>query len=115
MDLTGAVRKIGDDNLSGSQTLTRRAAALVDEWLAEAPPEPDGMESGLLELGAAIIGAHPVMAPLRNLLQALLRDHGATLKRVADHLIANETVEGEALQELFRGQDGGLADPTPAG
>ena len=73
MDLTGAVRKIGDDNLSGSQTLTRRAAALVDEWLAEAPPGPDGMESGLLELGAAIIGAHPVMAPLCNLFQALLQ------------------------------------------
>ena len=46
---------------------------------------------------------------------ALLRDHGATLKRVADYLIANETVEGEALQELFRSPEGGLADPTPAG
>ena len=47
--------------------------------------------------------------------KVLLKDHGATLKRVADHLIANETVEGEALQELFRSPEGGLVDPTAAG
>ena len=47
--------------------------------------------------------------------QALLREHGTTLKRVADYLIANETAEGDELQELFRSPEGGLADPTPAG
>ena len=45
----------------------------------------------------------------------LLKDHVTTLKRVADYLIANETVEGDALQALFRSPDGGLPDPAPTG
>ncbi len=44
----------------------------------------------------------------------LLKDHVTTLKRVADYLIANETVEGDALQALFRSPDGGIPDPAPA-
>ncbi len=73
MDLTEAVREIRDDNLSGSQAMTRRAAALVRDWLAEAPSGGGRLETGLLELGAEIIRAHPDMAPLYNLFQALLR------------------------------------------
>ena len=46
--------------------------------------------------------------------KVLLKDHGTTLKRVADYLIANETVEGDALQELLKSPDGGLPDPSPA-
>ncbi len=45
----------------------------------------------------------------------LLKDHVTTLKRVADYLIANETVEGDALQALFRSPDGGIPDPAPTG
>ncbi len=125
MDLTGRLREIGDDNLSGSQTLTRRAAALVDEWLAEAPPEPDQMERGLLELGAAIIGAHPVMAPLLNLFQALLRaldaDEGAPdrVRRAAASFVDGMESHNQAIArgflEVLREAPRNLAGSTVSG
>jgi len=47
--------------------------------------------------------------------QSLLKDHGATLKRVAEYLITNETVEGDDLQELFKSPEVGLPGAAPAG
>lgn len=72
MDLTAAVRQIRDDNLSGAQAITRHAAAVVDEWAGGAPRDPRELQAGLLELGAELIRAHPTMAPVYNLFQALL-------------------------------------------
>ena len=84
-DLAAAVREFRDDNLSGAQAIARRAAALVDRVLAgdgaeaapagSAPgPAPgDDIESRLLRLGSALVKAHPAMAPLYNLFDALLR------------------------------------------
>ena len=45
--------------------------------------------------------------------QGLLKSHGSTLKRVAEYLIANETVQGDDLQELLKGPD--VPQAAPAG
>ena len=84
-DLAAAVREFRDDNLSGAQDITRRAAALVEGVLAgdgadAAPvgstpgtaPRQD-IESRLLELGRTLVKAHPAMAPLYNLFETLLQ------------------------------------------
>ena len=47
--------------------------------------------------------------------KGLLKDHGATLKRVAEYLITNETVEGDDLQELFKNPEAGLAGAASVG
>ena len=85
MDLAAAVREFGDDNLSGSQAIARRAVALVERVLAgdgaEAAPAGSArdpaprhdIEARLLELGRALVKAHPAMAPLYNLFETLLR------------------------------------------
>lgn len=85
VDLAEAVREFRDDNLSGAQAIARRAAALVDRVLAgdgaeaapagSAPGPAPGhdVESRLLRLGSALVKAHPAMAPLYNLFDALLR------------------------------------------
>ena len=72
MDLTAAIREIRDDNLSGAQTITKRAAALLDEWIAAAPSDPRKLEAELLELGTELVRSHSTMAPLYNLIRTLL-------------------------------------------
>lgn len=72
MDLTAAIREIRDDNLSGAQTITKRAAALLDEWVAAAASDPRKLETELLELGKELVRSHPTMAPLYNLIRTLL-------------------------------------------
>ena len=47
--------------------------------------------------------------------QGLLKTHGSTLKRIAEYLLINETVEGDDLQELFKIPEGGLPEATPVG
>ena len=44
--------------------------------------------------------------------QGLLKSHGSTLKRVAEYLLVNETVEGDDLQELLKGPDAPQAAPA---
>ena len=82
MDLDAAVQALRSDNLSGSQAITRRAAALVEAYLAHASPESRDLgrpgrsrrdaEIRLREVAEALIGAHPAMAPLYNLFGSLL-------------------------------------------
>ena len=82
MDLDAAVQALRSDNLSGSQAITRRAAALVEAYLAHASPESRDLgrpgrsrrdaEIRLREVAEALIGAHPAMAPLYNLFESLL-------------------------------------------
>ncbi len=88
-EVDAAVRALRSDNLSGSQAITRRAAALVETWLAGASSEPRDpgtsdqtrrdAELRLQEVAGALIGAHPAMAPLYNLFESLLEclDEGA--------------------------------------
>jgi len=81
-DLAAAVEEIRGDNVSGSQAITRRAAALVEGWLAGVSSEArdaEGarrarldLEDRLQELAAALIDAHPAMAPLYHLFDSLL-------------------------------------------
>ena len=81
-DLAAAVEEIRGDNVSGSQAITRRAAALVEDWLAGVSSEARDAEGArrarrdiedrLQELAAALIDAHPAMAPLYNLFDSLL-------------------------------------------
>ncbi len=70
MDRDAAVESIRNDNTSGSQAITRQAAALAAERVDQAC----GRDAAalLLELGNALIDAHPAMAPLYNLFGALL-------------------------------------------
>ncbi len=84
VDLDAAVQTLRNDNVSGSQAITRRAAALVEAYLAGAssgPRDPGphhdpltrrDVEARLLELGRALVSAHPAMAPLYNLFESLL-------------------------------------------
>ncbi|MDE0030918.1 MAG: hypothetical protein OXU42_16140 [Deltaproteobacteria bacterium] len=82
MERDAAVDSIRNDNTSGSQTITRHAAALaverVDEACRQQAAAPRGTAGSgeiaalLLELGNALIDAHPAMAPLYNLFGALL-------------------------------------------
>ena len=82
MDRDAAVESIRNDNTSGSQTIARHAAALASERVDEACGEHAAASRGavdhgdavalLLELGNALIEAHPAMAPLYNLFGALL-------------------------------------------
>ena len=81
-DLAAAVEEIRGDNVSGAQAITRRAAALVEDWLAGVSSEAGDAEGArrarrdiedrLRELAAALIDAHPAMAPLYNLFASLL-------------------------------------------
>ena len=82
VDLDAAVQALRSDNLSGSQAITRRAAALVEAYLAHASPESRDLgrpgrsrrnaEIRLREVAEALISAHPAMAPLYNLFESLL-------------------------------------------
>ena len=47
--------------------------------------------------------------------QGLLKTNGSTLKRLAEYLLTNETVEGDDLQELLKTPEGGLPEAAPAG
>lgn len=81
MKRDAAVDSIRNDNTSGSQTITRHAAALVVERVNEACRQQAAAPRGtvgsgevaalLLELGKALIDAHPAMAPLHNLFGTL--------------------------------------------
>ncbi len=81
-DLAAAVEEIRGDNVSGSQAITRRAAVLVEDCFAEVssgtrdaggtPRARSDIEDRLRELAAALIDAHPAMAPLYNLFDSLL-------------------------------------------
>ena len=81
-ELAAAVEEIRGDNVSGAQAITRRAAALVEDWLAGVSSEARDAEGAhrarrdiedrLPELAAALINAHPAMAPLYNLFDSLL-------------------------------------------
>ena len=44
--------------------------------------------------------------------QGLLKANGSTLKRVAEYLLTNETVQGDDLQELLKGPDAPQAAPA---
>ncbi len=82
MERDAAVDSIRDDNTSGSQTIARHAAALAVERVDEAcrqqaaaprrTADHGKVATLLLELGNALIDAHPAMAPLYNLFGALL-------------------------------------------
>ncbi|MCY4487410.1 MAG: hypothetical protein OXF11_09895 [Deltaproteobacteria bacterium] len=77
-----AVESIRNDNTSGSQTISRHAAALAAERVDQACGEHAVASRGtadhghvvalILELGNALIEAHPAMAPLYNLFGAVL-------------------------------------------
>ena len=89
VEVDAAVQALRNDNLSGSQAITRRAAALVETCLAGASSEPRDpgppdqarrdAEFRLREVAEALISAHPAMAPLYNLFEFLLEclDDGA--------------------------------------
>ena len=47
--------------------------------------------------------------------QGLLKTNGSTLKRLAEYLLTNETVEGDDLQALLKTPEGGLPEAAPAG
>ena len=47
--------------------------------------------------------------------QGLLKSHGSTLKRVAEYLLINETVEGDDLQELLKTPGPDAPQAAPAG
>ena len=80
MDVDAAVQVLRNDNVSGSRIITRRAAELVEAYLAGASPDARGpgrhdrrdIETRLPEVAEAIIDAHPAMAPLYNLFESLL-------------------------------------------
>ncbi len=82
-DLGAALEEVRRDNVSGSHAITRRAAALVEDWLADPSPPPRGrgpagrerndLEERLRTLGSALTGAHPAMAPLYHFFDSLLR------------------------------------------
>ncbi len=98
MNHDAAVESIRNDNTSGSQTITRHAAELAAERVAEAcgahAAAPRGTADGdevatlLLGLGNALMEAHPAMAPLPNLFSALLecvQDAPARSARTSSH------------------------------
>ena len=86
MDRDAAVETIRNDNTSGSQTITRHAATLAVERVAQACGEkavarrgaadPGEVAALLLELGNVLIEAHPAMAPLYSLFSTLLECAG---------------------------------------
>jgi len=66
------VETIRDDNISGAQSLTNRAASIVEERLRSVAPTFVDVKRELLELGPPLINAQPAMAPLFNLFNTLL-------------------------------------------
>ena len=133
MDRDTAVESIRDDNTSGSQTITRRAAALAAERVDQACGEQAAASRGtgdhgeivalLLELGNALIEAHPAMAPLYNLFGALLEsvqeDGGGTpphddipgrVRRAADAFVERMDAHNRAIGRHL----GAIIDPGAA-
>ena len=120
MDLAEAVRAFNDDNLSGAQDIARQAAALVKRVLAEEAsglaaigsaraPRRD-IESRLLDLGSALVKAHPAMAPLYNLFDTLLRslddagpddDLGRRIQRAAGGFVGGMDGHNRAIARHF--------------
>lgn len=119
-DVAAAVEEIRRDNVSGSQAITRRAAALVEGWLAgvsSAAPGAEGarrarrdLEDRLRELAAAFIDAHPAMAPLYHLFDSLLlcldetasgKDAPARLARTAAAFVEGMDQHNRAIARHF--------------
>ena len=109
-DLASAVEEIRRDNVSGSQAITRRAAALVEDWLAGVSSEARDTEGRLQHLAAALINAHPAMAPLYNLFDSLLlcldetapgEDARARLLRTAAAFVEGMDEHNQAIARHF--------------
>lgn len=72
MELADEIEAIRADNISGSQSITRRAGAIAREQIRRLDQDEEGFRGALLEIGAALITAQPVMASLFNLFNGLL-------------------------------------------
>jgi len=68
-----AIESIRNDNVAGAQSITHRAAAIVEQYLHSVSSTSVDIKQHLLDLGQDVINAQPVMAPLFNLFDSLLR------------------------------------------
>jgi len=97
---TDGIETIRDDKLSGAQSITNRAASMVEKHLRSVMPTFVDVKRELLDLGPALINAQPAMAPLFNLFNTLLHKLDACRDRPEIPSILREQV-----RELSRAMD----------
>lgn len=86
-----AVAAIAEDSVSGAVEIAEKSAEVLQRLARAEQPEPaPALRQQLLEVGWALISAHPTMAPLVNLVNAVLwktedvEDAEAARRAVAD-------------------------------
>jgi eIF-2B alpha/beta/delta-like uncharacterized protein len=91
--VTDLIREVGEDNTSGAAELTRKGAEVL-VLLANQTAAPDAPQflSELLTTGKALIQAQPSMAPLFNLVNAVL----SSLETIQDADQARRAVKAAA-------------------
>jgi translation initiation factor eIF-2B subunit delta len=68
-----AVAAIAEDSVSGAVEIAEKSAEVLQRLARTEPDKPaDQLRQDLLEVGWALISAHPTMAPLVNLVNAVL-------------------------------------------
>lgn len=112
MELADEIEAIRADNTSGSQSITRRAAAIAREQIQRLGGDEERLKGALLDLGAALIAAQPAMASLFNLFNALLlelencagrSDSQEVLSDLLEDFAAAMTGHNHAIAEHFWG------------
>jgi translation initiation factor eIF-2B subunit delta len=67
-----AVAAIAEDSVSGAVEIAEKSAEVLQRLARAEESEPAALRQQLLEVGWALISAHPTMAPLVNLVNAVL-------------------------------------------
>ncbi|MFC1852180.1 translation initiation factor eIF-2B [candidate division CSSED10-310 bacterium] len=74
--ITESIETIKSDNTSGAHALTAYSGEILRKIISNLPPDTDSVEivEIIARVGLQIIKAQPAMAPLRQMIKALLRD-----------------------------------------